>query len=139
MPRHPSHDSSAAEAGQPTVLAKPAISVMPVMLRRACAPWSRTRVANADSYSPPPIPSPSSSQASQSTATSGAKASISSPMAKTPLLAIRTGRPPQRSIHAPMRGPTRAETTNAPLKAAMTPATEVPRSRAMGTARMAGR
>ena len=46
-PRQPHSDSINADSGQPTVLAKPAISVMPVMALRASAPKSRTSAAKA--------------------------------------------------------------------------------------------
>lgn len=48
-PRQPKCDSSAADTGQPTVLAKPANKVMPVMALRACWPCRRTTVAKAAS------------------------------------------------------------------------------------------
>jgi hypothetical protein len=48
-PRQPNCASSNADSGQPTVLAKPAISVMPVMALRESCPYSRTSVANAAS------------------------------------------------------------------------------------------
>lgn len=48
-PRHPMLLSSQAVSGQPTVLAKPANRVMPVMVRRAFCPCRRTAVANAAS------------------------------------------------------------------------------------------
>jgi hypothetical protein len=47
--RQPYCSSSSADSGQPTVLAKPAISVMPVMLLRESLPYRRTSDANAAS------------------------------------------------------------------------------------------
>ena len=44
-PRQPMCVSRKAESGQPTVLAKPAISVMPVIAPRASRPYSRTSAA----------------------------------------------------------------------------------------------
>ncbi len=66
-------------------------------------------------------------------------ASAARPNANTPLVAISTGRPPQRSMLRPAYGPSSAETTSAHENAANTMATDTPMSRAMGTARMAGR
>ena len=48
-PRQPHCTSIHADKGQPTVLANPAISVMPVMAPRAPLPYSRTSVAKAAS------------------------------------------------------------------------------------------
>src|SRR5206468_10060165 len=48
-PRQPKWPSKKAENGQPTVLAKPAISVIPVIGPRAARPYSPVRVANAGS------------------------------------------------------------------------------------------
>ena len=50
-----------------------------------------------------------------------------------------TERPPTRSICRPMRGPSMAEMTSDAEKAAKIPFEETPRSRAIGSARMAGR
>ena len=47
--RQPSAPAIQAVSGQPTVLAKPAMSVMPVMGVRAAWPCRRTSVANAAS------------------------------------------------------------------------------------------
>ncbi len=58
-PRHPMVLTSQAVTGQPTVLAKPANRVMPVMVRRAFWPCMGTAVANAASYRPLPIARPS--------------------------------------------------------------------------------
>src|SRR5512143_2588846 len=44
-PRHPSSASSSVLSGQPTVLAKPAINVMPVMTLRESLPYRRTSAA----------------------------------------------------------------------------------------------
>ena len=138
-PRHPNAPSSPVDSGQPTVLAKPAISVMPVMLLRESRPYRRTSVANAASYSPLPMPMPITIQAAKRPAGPRAEARPASPSAKTTLVAISTGRPPQRSMAAPERGPTSAETTSAMEKAAKTVGIDTPSSRAIGAARIAGR
>src|SRR5436305_13915315 len=56
--RQPKACSNQAEAGQPTVLAKPAISVMPVIAARASRPYSRGRVGKAGSYDSIARPTP---------------------------------------------------------------------------------
>jgi hypothetical protein len=48
-PRHPKLSLSSADSGQPTVLAKPAIRVMPVIGPRASRPKSAVSVAKAAS------------------------------------------------------------------------------------------
>ena len=121
------------------MLANPAISVMPVMALRESCPYSRTREANAASYSPLPIAKPSSAHAANSVAGLSASPSATSPPANTRLVPTRTGRPPCRSIRRPDHGPTRAETTRASEKAAKTVGVVTPTSRAIGTASMAGR
>ena len=50
-----------------------------------------------------------------------------------------TGRPPTRSICRPMRGPSKAEITSDAEKAAKIQFEETPRSREIGSARIAGR
>ncbi len=62
-PRQPHCNSIQADSGQPTVLAKPAIRVMPVMAPRAPWPYRRTSVAKAASYRPEPMATPISAQA----------------------------------------------------------------------------
>ncbi len=121
------------------MLAKPAISVMPVIALRAWCPYSRTSVENAASYSPLPMPTPTTSHASSSDSAPCAAAIAARPAAKTTLVAISTGRPPKRSIARPAIGPTSAETTSAAEKAANTAAGARPRSRAIGAARIAAR
>src|SRR5260370_33281726 len=61
--RQPKACSNHAEAGQPTVLAKPAIKVIPVIDARASRPYSRVKVAKAGSYDPIALPIPTNSQA----------------------------------------------------------------------------
>lgn len=85
------------------------------------------------------MPTPSTAQAMTRPTVSWAKARPASPTAKTAFVPINTGRPPRRSMAAPACGPTRAATISATLKAANTVGTEVPRSCAIGAARMAGR
>src|SRR3546814_7603351 len=65
--RQPNSTSSQAERGQPTVLAKPANKVIPVMALRAWLPYSFTTVEKAASYKPMPMPAPISSQAMKNT------------------------------------------------------------------------
>ncbi|MNV24491.1 hypothetical protein D3C71_1155580 [compost metagenome] len=48
-PRQPNSVSIQADMGQPTVLAKPAINVIPVMAPRASRPYRRTRLEKAAS------------------------------------------------------------------------------------------
>lgn len=55
------------------------------------------------------------------------------------LMLASTGRPPCRSIQRPARGPIRPDTTIATEKAAYTPGTGRPSSRAIGAERIAGR
>jgi hypothetical protein len=50
-----------------------------------------------------------------------------------------TCRPPTRSICRPTRGPSNPEITSDPENAAKNQLLEIPRSRAIGSARMAGR
>ncbi len=85
------------------------------------------------------MPTPSSTQAANRLQGPWAMAKAASPSAKTTLVAISTGLPPQRSMLRPAYGPSSAETTIAQEKAANTIGTETPMSLAMGTARMAGR
>lgn len=138
-PRQPISASSQALRGQPTVLAKPATSVMPVMAVRDRTPYSRTSVANAASYRPDPMATPSNSQAASRPNGPWAMASATSPAAKTPLVATSTERPPCRSMARPAKGPTTAATTSAAENAANTVRVDTPRSRAIALASMAGR
>jgi hypothetical protein len=62
-----------------------------------------------------------------------------SPPARMMLEADSTCRPPTRSIWRPTRGPSNPEITSDPENAAKNQLLEIPRSRAMGSARMAGR
>jgi hypothetical protein len=55
------------------------------------------------------------------------------------LVPTSTGRPPCRSIARPASGPSKADTMSASENAANTMDVATPRSRAMGTASMAGR
>ncbi len=138
-PRHPMVASSQAVNGHPTVLAKPANNVMPVMVRRACRPCSRTAVANAASYRPLPIARPITAQAAKTCSGCCAWLSAVRPAANTTLLAISAGRPPRRSISLPANGPMAADMSRATEKAPNTAELEVPTSRAMAPVRMAGR
>ena len=128
-----------AESGQPTVLAKPAIKVMPVIGERAARPYSPASVAKAASYSPMDIPTPSSSQPATSTAVPGAAARVTSPAAITRFDTVSTSRPPRRSISRPAQGPSTAESTSDAEKQPNTQEPGMPSSRAIGTARIAGR
>lgn len=80
-----------------------------------------------------------SAQARNSAAVLSAQPSAARPAANTKLLAISTGLPPKRSIARPAEGPSAAETISATEKAAKTVDGAMPRSRAIGTASMAGR
>ena len=62
-----------------------------------------------------------------------------SPAARTTLEAQRTCRPPTRSIWRPTRGPSSPEITSDAENAAKNQLLEIPRSCAIGSARMAGR
>jgi hypothetical protein len=138
-PRQPKASISTAVNGQPTVLAKPATSVMPVMARPASRPYQPTTVAKAASYKPLPMPTPSQAQASSSPQGPCTAASASSPEANSRLVAISTVLPPRRSRARPAAGPTRAEIASAREKAANTVARSSPRSAASGAASKAGR
>ena len=138
-PRQPCWPSIQALSGQPTVLAKPAISVMPVIGLRAAWPYSRTSVAKAASYRPAPIASPITAQAANRPQGPWASASSTRPSAKMPLQPSSTGRPPTRSMARPAAGPTAAETTSASEKARYTIGGGSPRSVAIGWASTAGR
>ncbi len=126
-------------SGQPTVLAKPAISVMPVMALRESGPYRRTSAENAASYSPQPMAMPMTTQAVNRPSGPCAAASRPRPAAKTRLVPSNTGRPPQRSMARPASGPSRAETTSASENAANTVGVVTPSSRAIGAASIAGR
>ncbi len=138
-PRQPNFSSSKADSGQPTVLAKPAISVMPVIALRDSCPYSRTSAAKADSYRPLPMARPINAQAANIDTGPCARPSDTRPAANTRLVPISTGRPPWRSMARPDAGPTSAERTSATEKAANTVGIDTPRSRAIGAASMAGR
>src|SRR3546814_20378604 len=56
--RQPNSTSSQAERGQPTVLAKPANKVIPVMALRARLPYSFTTVEKAALYKTMPMQAP---------------------------------------------------------------------------------
>src|SRR3546814_19280079 len=105
--RQPNSTSSQAERGQPTVLAKPANKVIPVMALRAWLPYSFTTVEKAASYKPMPMPAPISSQAMKNTEEPGDHARQASQAAKTKWLTSRTGRPPYRTLHRPAKGQSR--------------------------------
>jgi len=61
-PRQPNFSSSKVDSGRPTVLAKPAISVMPVIALRDPCSYGRTSVAKADSYKPLQMATPINAQ-----------------------------------------------------------------------------
>ena len=128
-----------ADKGQPTVLAKPAISVMPVMARRDSLPNSRTSAAKAASYRPQPIASPITAQAAASDHGPWASPSMTSAVAKSPPDTSSTRRPPRRSMYLPAQGLTSAEMISAIDSAAYTCDGSTPRSRAIGAASIAGR
>ena len=138
-PRQPRCASSKVDSGQPTVLAKPAINVMPVMALRESLPYSRTSAANAASYRPLPMPTPMITHAAKSPIGPCAMARPARPKAKTRFVPISTGRPPHRSIDRPAYGPSNAETTSASENAANTVGVDTPRSLAIGVASIAGR
>ena len=85
------------------------------------------------------MPTPSSSQAATSRGIDVAKPSNTRPAASTTLDIDSTDLPPTRSICRPTRGPISADSTSAAEKAPNTQLEETPRSRAIGSARMAGR
>src|SRR5436190_21798214 len=104
-PRHPISASSNPVSGQATVLAKPAISVMPVIGARASLPYAAASAENADSYRPMDIPTPITSHATQSQARLGAQPISARPAAKTTFDATSIPRPPNLSIQRPTNGP----------------------------------
>ena len=138
-PRQPHCVSIQADSGQPTVLANPAINVMPVMAPRAPWPYSRTSVANAASYRPDPMATPISTQAANRPTGPCASAMPTRLAANNRLVPTSTGRPPWRSMPRPAKGPSSADTMSATENAANTVGVVTPRSRAMGAASMAGR
>ena len=85
------------------------------------------------------MPTPSTHQAANRTRTSPAQPSSTSPAASTRLDSASTPRPPCRSIARPTCGPAIAITMSATENAPNTVLREVPRSRAIGSARIAGR
>ncbi len=85
------------------------------------------------------MPMPSRSQAATRTGIDVVTPSRASPAANIRLEIDSTGRPPNRSICRPMRGPSIAEITSEPEKAAKIQFEETPRSCAIGSARIAGR
>ena len=137
VPRQPRATSPHAVSGHPTVLAKPAINVMPVMAERAVVPYIRPSVANAASYSPSPMAAPMTSHPSQSIGSVCVTASIPRPAANSRLETPRTSRPPNRSMVRPTRGPSTADTRSEAENAAKTPVWLLPVSRAMAGAKMA--
>ena len=137
-PRQPTTSSSTAETGQPTVLAKPAIRVIPVIGPRAARPYSPASAANAASYSPIEMPTPITSQPSSMTHGPWAAARTTSPVASTRFDAVKTTRPPRASIARPTQGAISADSTRAAEKPPNTQLDASPNSRAIGTARTAG-
>ena len=96
-------------------------------------------MANAASYNPAPMASPSSSQAANSWLAVCTWDSNTRPSAKSTLVAMSTGRPPQRSISRPATGPVKAITSSASENAAKTRDAGTPRLPPIAPARMAGR
>ena len=84
------------------------------------------------------MPTPSRSQAITSMGIEVVKPSSASPAASTRLDIDSTDLPPTRSIWRPTRGPISADSTSDAEKAANTQFEETPRSRAIGSARIAG-
>jgi hypothetical protein len=85
------------------------------------------------------MPMPSNSHAADIIQTVVDAPSSASPAARMMLEAERTCRPPTRSIWRPTRGPSSPEITKDAENAAKNQLLEMPRSRAIGSARMAGR
>ena len=85
------------------------------------------------------MPTPSRSQATTSRGIDVAKPSSTRPAASTRLDIDSTDLPPTRSIWRPTRGPISAEITSAAEKAVNIQFEETPRSRAIGSARIAGK
>ena len=92
--RQPHSSSNHAESGQPMVLAKPAIKVMPVIAPRDRWPYKCTSVAKAASYKPAAMATPRMLQATNIPTGPCASAKAINPSAKTKLLSIKTGLPP---------------------------------------------
>ena len=85
------------------------------------------------------MPMPSSSQAADIIQIEADAPRRASPAARTTLEAQRTCRPPTRSIWRPTRGPSSPEIISDAENAAKNQLLEIPRSCAIGSARMAGR
>ena len=85
------------------------------------------------------MPTPSSSHAADIVQTEVDAPSSASPAARTTFEAQSTCRPPTRSICRPTRGPSSPEITSDAENAAKNQLVEIPRSCAIGSARMAGR
>ena len=85
------------------------------------------------------MPMPSRIQAAISIGIEPVTPSSTRPAAIVRLEVHSTGRPPNRSICRPMRGPSSAEITSAAEKAAKIQLADMPRSRPIGSARIAGR
>ena len=92
--RQPQASSIQAVSGQPMVLAKPAISVMPVMGPRAPRPNNTASVENATSYRPKAIAIPTTTQPAAMPQAPVASASNARPMANSTEEVSRSGRPP---------------------------------------------
>ena len=85
------------------------------------------------------MPIPSTIQASRKRPSPRATASSSNPKASAAELAASTGRPPWRSTSAPTEGDTNPETSVPTESPPTTHASGQPVSRAIGSARTAGR
>ena len=85
------------------------------------------------------MPTPSSSQAPHIVHTEVDAPRSASPAARMTFDAASTWRPPTRSICLPTLGPSNPDMTSEPENAAKNQLLEMPRSCAIGSARIAGR
>jgi hypothetical protein len=85
------------------------------------------------------MPIPSSSQATTKTGIEKVAPSSASPAASVKLEIDSTDLPPTRSICRPTRGPSIADITSEAEKAAKIQFEDTPRSRAIGSAKIAGK
>ena len=138
-PRHPIAWSSHADSGQPIVLAKPAISVMPVIGVRASCPYIVASAANAVSYKPSAMPRPSTIHANPSDHGPCAAASSTSPSGSTIAEDTSTLRPPNSSMCRPIAGPRKLISTSDTENAPNTNVVVTPSDAAIESARTAGR
>ena len=137
--RQPQESSIHAVSGQPMVLAKPAISVMPVMGPRAPRPNNPASVENATSYRPKAMPIPITTHPAAMPQVPVARASNAKPVANSTEEVSRSGRPPCVSTRRPAMGASAPAISSAAERPAKMAQLGRARSRAIGTARMAGR